>query len=426
MVDTLPCCLNCANVTKYCSHLDNGVAEPGQNHGGIDLSKIITPENFRECPDWVLVGPLQQQMRERLSHMTGLGTLRMLWEIPELSRGVEQREMEDLMNEPRPDFYGMLWQGITSSERDTQLRYESDEAGNPIVETADGDEIYRARPDHQLKAYASDPEGPIKANRSKILFWSANETIDHIIRSEIEQGLVIKDKKQRKPAVSPAQQQPLEAQENAEMPTAGKRVHVSKGAAAPARGPSGAPRRVTGKPPAQAPAPAQAAAPVRTPGPTRMPAPVQGAHPQRVGPGQVGRPPVRTGAPAQAPAPVQAPAAPVVDVAAIQEAVVNAVNEAVAAARAEIDELKHHLAMFFDLWVKTGGTAKFPKATTSVDENGQELMDENGLPVQEEVLDEQGNPVYETLPCIYNKPNLLGAYIDETAYDPDPEQPAGE
>ena len=434
MSDLLPLCQNCENITQYCQHLDDGVQEIDQSHGGIDVAKVITEENFRECPDWVQVGPLQQEMRDRLYGMTGFGLQRMLWDLPEVSNGIKAKEMEELMEEERPDFYGMLYEGIASSGRDTQLRYESDEAGNLLVETdSTGDEFYRARPDYQLKAYASDPEGPIKADRNKILFWTINEVIDLILRSEIEQGLVIKEKKVKQPAVNPAQLPPG-AQESVEMSptaaTAGKRVRVNK-AGPVAQAPAGGQRRVTGRPPPSATppqAPARAAPP-----PARMPPPVAGARPPQAGPGRVARPPARVGV--RAPVPQQAPIDQPVEAAASMdlgpvlaaiEAIMDHLNKLERILYSYHIEDKSERALAFDLGGKTGGTFQYPKMQAVVDNQGNQVLDEDNQPAVEAVVDEQGNQVMETLPAIFNKPGQLMAFADDSAYNEDPEQAAGE
>jgi hypothetical protein len=419
--DLVPICQYCDRIIK-CRHL-------GDEAEKFVLERVVTRENFRACSDWTPVGHLQKPVRDRLYNYSGTGYLRTLYEMPDLILdGVRQGEMDELMLEDIPDFRSMLYEDITSTKREEQLRYEHDEQGGIIAINKDGKEVYRARPDYQLKAYASDPEGPVGANRQKILFHSANEVIDLILRAEVDQGLVIKDKKPKAPTIS-EQPQPVETGEETEaMPQqapAGRRVRVQKTTAPAAQvarpaatAQPGAPaRRVSAKPPAQA-AAAQ---------PTRLPSPVSGARPPMPGPGRVARPPVRTGAPVAQAAPESPP--PGLDVEGLAVMVSNLlapkIEEVLASVAESRNTLMDAIAIHFDMATKTGGTYQFPKTQAVVDEQGNIQTDDAGNALTEPLVDEAGNQIFEPLPCIFNKPAKILGFVDDSAYEPDPE-PAGE
>jgi hypothetical protein len=428
--DLVPICQYCDRIIK-CRHL-------GDDAGKFVLERVVTRENFRACPDWAPVGHLQKPVRDRLYNYSGTGYLRTLYELPELILdGVRQGEMDELMLEDIPDFRSLLYQGINTTQREEQLRYEHDEQGGIIAINEDGNEVCRARPVYQLLAYAADPEGPVKANKQKILFYSTNEAIDLILRAEVDQGLVIKDKKPKAPTIS-ERPQPVEAgRETEAMPTqapAGRRVRVQKTTApatqaarpAAAAQPGAPARRVSAKPPAAVQAVAAQ--------PTRLPSPVSGARPPMAGPGRVARPPVRTGAPVTQAAPAQqaAPESPPqeLDVEGLAIKVANLLKpmfeEVLASAAEARSTLMDAIAIHFDMATKTGGTYQFPKTQAVVDEQGNIQTDEAGNALTEPLVDEAGNQIFEPLPCIFNKPAKILGFVDDSAYEPDPEQPAGE
>ena len=437
--DLLPICL-------YCDHV-MGCPLLADREGRLDLDLVITREHFWKCPEWTPIGPVQKATRDRAYAITGIGAVRTLFELPELAaNGIKQAEKEmQMLAETTKHFTDMLRQGMLSSERDTQLRYEADDVGNIIRINEEGEDVLRARPDFELKRYASDPDGPIKLSHTQILFWTVDQVIDAIIRKEIELGWLTKDKRPKMPAIVSAdtvEPPQVEApKENVSMPAAaqGKRVRVSTtpnaaarapGPAAQTQAPAAGPKRI-GRPPAQAaPAqPAQAAAPA----PTSLPPAVRTAGPSMgPGPGRVARPPaVQPGAaPAQPMQPGQVGAAIGADVGAVVAKVEELagkvegipsyleglIKDEIAALRKDLIDA---LTIQNDNWIQTKGTGQYPATEVVPDGNGGE--------VEQQVLDENQQPVMNDLPLLWNHPDKILAHAKGTAYDqPGEEAPAGE
>ena len=434
---------------------------------------VITGEDFRPCPDWKAVGALQQETRDKMYSYCGGGYLKALFELPGVAlsslRETEKEvaEMEQRQIDETPDFFSMIVQGMPSSEREAQLRYEDE-----VVIDENGNDVLRARPDFQLKRYASDPNGPVKLDALQILYWDINQVISEILKAEIALGYLTKDKKPKMPAVTLAEPEPQ--QENVEMPAA-KRVRVTQqsnspvpaqaqapaqqpAAAAPGQpGPGPVRARVFGRPPpAAAPAPAPAQAPAPAPAPAGLPPPVQGARPPVVGvqTGRVAKAPVRGGPmqgppqtqAAPAPAPAQGPVGQAVQavgadvmgiLSAIHDSVVSFRQEAtqeiaalraeVAALRAEVADLRSKAEGFVtkefatdlatlqtDVATQTHGTFQTPKT--------QIVRDAAGNEIEEQVVDAGGNPMVDDMPLLFNHQDKIWAYIKGTAYDQVPPQ----
>ena len=110
----------------------------------------------------------------------------------------------------------------------------------------------------------------------------------------------------------------------------------------------------------------------------------------------------------------------------VKIAVDEAKNEIMAALAEARTTLIDAQSIHFDMAAKTGGTYQFGKTQAAVDEAGNIQVDEAGNALLEQVVDESGNQVFEPLPCIFNKASKILAFVDESAYEPEGEQPAGE
>jgi len=291
-----------------------------------------------ECSSWVEVGALQKRVRDTMYGLQGENSLRVLHQLPDIvMKPLMEQEGLDEMIVDVPDFAGMLWEGMTSAERDDQLRYETNENGSVTI---DEDGNKRPRSTLVLRKFACDPESHIQLDHSVGMFWSTDQVIKHILAVEVEQGLLIRAKKSKQEKQEPVKPAAKAAQKETKM--AGKRVLITpKGKAAPA--------------------PA-AAAP--SPGP-------------KTG-GKVARPPARRGAPpAQVEEQEAAVQAPDVDLAAMAEDIAlkvaenvnNILIEKVNVLQGRLDELEVNLldaiTIMHDMLVQTGGTMQFE------DENGQ-------------------------------------------------------
>lgn len=365
---------------------------------------VITIEEYRECDDFEEIGDREKEgVRERLYKLSGLGYLRTLHELPGIVMdGLRQGEKDELMYEEIPDFQDpkLLYEGMPVSERETVLRYETDEVGNVVVERDDeGAEVKRARPTYHLKQYAIDENGPIRLDQSVAWFWTTNQLIDHILKVETEAGILFKEKKPRA-AKDRASPKPPPATQERETDTMseGKRVRVtrsgaSKPAAAAASKPATGTRRVSPKKPDEGTAST----------------------------GRVARPP--RGAAAKPSEAAEAPAQEGTNdlVTAVEAGVSKIVADEVGELKAEIKELKSQIVelrntfidaitIFHDIMAQTGGTLQYP----AEDAEGNDVFDENG------------NQVMETGPELFPKESKIFAYLDGTAFDPEDGAPGEE
>jgi hypothetical protein len=173
------------------------------------------------------------------------------------------KEMKEAgMDDLAPDFAAMLVAGMSVADREGQLRYETDESGN-ILLNEEGKPTYR--PCYQLKQFVANKGSHVELGLPVVWHWTTNQLVDHILKVEVEQGLIVKPKKAR--AARKA------ATEEIEMAGEGRRVTMvhqggKTAAAAPAAGPQHPP-----------------------------PAPGAPVNVQVGGPGRVAAPPLRTGTP---------------------------------------------------------------------------------------------------------------------------------
>jgi hypothetical protein len=389
-----------------------------------DLSLLITEANFRDCSNYEPVMARERDVRERAYNAFGIGHLRALHELPRVSMSkLRQGEEDELMYENLPDFQDptLLWEGMTSIEREDVLRHHTDEQGRIVVDVdSEGVEHKLPRPEYHIKAYLVDPNGPVHADKSVAWLWNINQVVEHILKCEAEAGLIVKVKK-TKAAVA----QPTESETEMAEAKANRNIKVVRsGTPAPAQT-AGAPqeeaRRANPKPPAAAPKPAG--------GPVgRPPVPAVGGRvatpPQRT----VGAPQARgaaVGRPAGVPAPAKA--APVeaeavasvgLDVDQLEQSVYKVVNPMIADLQAKMKELQEAISrtttavvdsitIFHDIASQTAGTFMFKK----VDDEGNYVMDENG------------DHVMEYGPQLFPKKSKIYAYVDGTAYSDDEEAP---
>ena len=383
---------------QFCSNLP-GCTYLGDSYGRFIPERVITEDNFRECEGFELVGDREKWgIRERLYLMSGLGYLRALHELPAIVMdGLRQGEKDELMYEDIPDFQDarLLYEGMPVPEREEVLRYETDEDGNVIVDVDDeGVGVKRARPTYHLKHYATLEDGPIQLDKSVCWFWTTNQLVDHILRTEVSDGLIIKVKAKGGQKASPKKPQQARETKMAD----GKRVRVNRSAGK---------AKPKGK-----------AAPAAEGGETRRAAP-KGA----TGGGRVARPPVRKPGGKAAPAETEAPAASggggSINIDAFEKSIAKIIDDRVGDIMTELKEVKAQLAetrqsfvdaitIFHDIMAQTGGTLQYPQE----DEEGNVVVDEDGMEIM------------ENGPELYPKESKIFAYLDGTAFEP--EEDAGD
>ena len=390
---------------QYCMNLP-GCRYLADAHGRFVPERVITEGSFRHCEGFALVGDREKiGVRERLYRMSGLGYLRALHELPNIvMEGLRQGEKDELMYEDIPDFMGLLYEGMPVAEREEVLRYETDENGAVIIDVdEEGNEVKRARPTYHLKHYAIQEDGPIQLDKSVCWFWTTNQLVDHILKTEAEQGLIIKSKKTKAKAEPKKETptQPAEQERETKM-AEGKRVRVNRGAGKPAAASSkGGARRASPK--------------------------TGGGKPAAGGGGRVARPPVRKPASAAKEEPeTTASGGGAVDTDVMEKTLSTVIDKSelmaeVKELRGEVKELKAQLAearqaiidaltIFHDIMAQTGGTLQYPQE----DEEGNVVVDEEGMEVM------------ENGPELYPKESKIFAYLDGTAYEPEAEDDSGE
>lgn len=389
---------------RQCPYLSDSV-------GGFVPERLITQDAQRDCDRWSPITPRQDSFRRRLCESSAfVGAMKFVHsDLPEmLMKDLILKEMEEArMQGDTPDFAVMLRQGMTTTEREEQLRHEIDDQGNIALDDS-GRPIYR--PCYQLKQFVTSEGSHVKLDLPVVWFWTTNQLVDHILRSEVEQGLLTKVKKQKK-------------SEETEMAGEGRRVVVHQGGKA-----TPPPQPQAAQPPTQG-APVMAGAPVNV---------------QMGGPGRVATPPVRGNAPPPPPGMVgpgrppmpgpqavnpkiggaqPAPAAPAAAPAPVEESGVEAVvrkvvegcldnlsneirlaigtevkkqleglrNELVQQIEAARVQMLQSVTLAYDVAVQTNGQYWYPQ----VDENGQHAVDANG------------QPQFQQAPQCWDNPDLI-------------------
>lgn len=385
----------------YCDNL-RGCPLLSDEHGNLILERVIMEETPNECERWTQLTPRQKNVRVQVYERCGLGAVRAIHTLPRTdqhTQALEESEAEELqMKEDTPDFAAMLWEGMTTTDRRQQLEFDTDESGEFIVEEDnEGNPRMRPRPEYQLRQFACDPDKHIGLDLRTGMFWNTGKVIDFILKSEVEQELIIKDKKAKKA--------------NKEETDMGKRVVLNRGkkpgAAAGGAKKGTVPSKVGG-------------------GGGKVARPPQKGAPKpsgkKPGPRPAGKKP--------GPRPTAAPpaAAPDFDLDGVVQAVASAVlpaieeakNEILAAiseARANNNDLN---AIIHDRLCQTNGTMS---AHLTDDEGNLLYIDENG----EATYDEEGNePYMETFDPVYHvEGQLMSASPDFEGYAEGEGEPEG-
>jgi hypothetical protein len=188
------------------------------------------PEEItRACEGWTSIVPSEQRNRLRQYEVSGFGCLRALFILPprhpDTLRLRQREEEEQQMREDTPDFAGMLREGMTVSEREEQLMYDTTDIGEVLFEDTPHGPQKRPRRSYDVRNFACDPEGHIGLERSS-LFWQPEKIIKHILKEELKQGLIVKDgDTAQKP---PTKTKTARTKEIHDMP-AGNKVIISRG-----------------------------------------------------------------------------------------------------------------------------------------------------------------------------------------------------
>lgn len=321
-------CINCANILG-CPMLSDA-------KGTFVPERVITTKNYRGCRDWAPINSMQREVRKSLVGIQGDNALRILHRVGTIINSDEEGANE--MMEDMPDFAGMLRQGMMSADREEQLRYETDDEGNVILEDlGNGETLKRPRPTYQLRKFACDPEGYIQLDHSAGMFQTQDWLIKHILKIEINNGLITRSKRTKTTAPEEAEPE----QEETEDMAAGRKVLTRKGKGV---GASTGPKTVGPKGP-------------------------------KAGGAKVGKPPKKAEATRDAGddgAPEALPeAAPAFDMEALVEELQVKVGETVAAAveekfaelAAQVEEARSQLmdaiTIFHDFMIQTGGTMQY-------------------------------------------------------------------
>lgn len=218
-------CFHCANIL--------GCPMLSDSKGVFILERVITSEKYRKCPDWGPIQTMQREVRKTLMGLQGDNVFRILHQVGTIINQGE--ESADEMIDDMPDFAGMFRKGMMSADREEQLRYETDEHGNVVLEELGHNEtLKRPRPTYQLRKFACDPEGYIQLDHSAGIFQTQDWLIKFILKIEIEKGLIIRSKRTKTMAPKP-ETKPEETEDMA----AGRKVLTRRGKGDAAKGPKG-------------------------------------------------------------------------------------------------------------------------------------------------------------------------------------------
>lgn len=210
-------CITCQNIAQ-CPHL-------------IGFMGIFDKERVKdECSDWSPCSFRSQETRDSLVNLLGeYGVMQFAFEG---RLKLEGEEVEHV------DLGAMLHPDITFAEREHQLRFETDEAGNTV-----SDEVCekRPRPAITLRKYAHG----LGLTHGQSVGMTIDQIIKYILSTEIEKGLLVREKKPKKG--------PELAQKETEM-AEGKRILLPRRrepeapatVSEPAKGPEVAAARPTG------------------------------------------------------------------------------------------------------------------------------------------------------------------------------------
>lgn len=230
------CCLYC-DAIQGCPFLKDQGRQFSQH-------RVIQPDKTEECTGWTpLSGPRQKDVRDRLYEVTGPGSIRVLFSLNDAAASdLKQMEEEEHEMMQTIDLASIIPEGMTVSEREFQLRHLTDEEGN-VTGDDDGEPV--VRPSYELRNFAISPDYHVKLERDVGLFWSTKQVVDHIIKAELEQGLITKDSKKGSPNLATGSAPTSKPRETKKM-AAGKRVILRRGGkgAAPK---ADEPKKTTGK-----------------------------------------------------------------------------------------------------------------------------------------------------------------------------------
>jgi hypothetical protein len=311
---------------------------------------MVTKENSRSCVDWDPLDESQRNIRIALWDLQGEGALRILHQLPKYTKPKQATEIDsvptgtedvdEMMIPEMPDFTDLLYEGITSVEREEQLRYETDEEGNTVLEDFHGQIRKRLRPTYQLRKFACDPELHVGLSQQTALFWTQDKLVRHILKVEVDLGLLVKTKRTRTPKSAPEEEAAKPKEKK--MATAVKRKKVGG-------------RKVLTK--------------------KKAPARKVGPKPSGTKTSKVAKPPAKTAAKKKTTRtrksePEGLPAVPNIDIDALKEEVQVAAGEAVSRALEPIMErlkaieenqvkLMEGITIFHDLMVQTEGTMHY-------------------------------------------------------------------
>lgn len=179
-------CALCSNLPG-CSYL--------HKRGRFLSEQVITPENPHICDKFSGCGDSELGVRKRLfdvaEEMVAIEAL--------FSRGtasIEDPRTEEEAVEDVPDFRGMLFEGITIEQRDEQLRYQTDEEGQIVVDEVCG---RIPRGSFALRKYALGPDTPIDDVPGDVLrFWKTDQLVQALLKAEFDKGLLVRGGKQPK------------------------------------------------------------------------------------------------------------------------------------------------------------------------------------------------------------------------------------
>jgi hypothetical protein len=106
---------------------------------------------------------------------------------------IKQEEAEYEMT-ITPDLQRIIREGMKAGEREQQLRFLTDEEGEVVLDDHNNPV---PRPTLQLRNFAVSPDYHVQLPKDTAWFWNVKQVVDHILKTEVEQGLIVKDSRSK-------------------------------------------------------------------------------------------------------------------------------------------------------------------------------------------------------------------------------------
>ena len=183
-------------VCIYCSHLCGCRLLVDKQHA-FHSEAIVTFENPGACPAWEPVIASVKNTRARAYDRVGNGCLRGMATLHQTVELELKRQEEAKALMEAPDLASIIRQGMSSEEREQQLRFMTEDDGS-LTLAEDGQPI--PRPTQEVRSFAASENFHVQMPKDQALYATFNQVLKHIVGVEIENGWLVKSKRAKKGA----------------------------------------------------------------------------------------------------------------------------------------------------------------------------------------------------------------------------------